>query len=103
MQDYYCDRCGAYLPEGSRRYTVNVQIVSDCDGFILFGGDTFTEEPQRIFNEIENSDDKELEEDMYQEASFILCLNCKKRFARDPLNSDAVLFKTNKNSERLFH
>lgn len=103
MSDHFCDKCGEYLPEGSLKYTVHLQIISDFDGVMLFDGDCTDEEAQRIFSRAEDIDEKELEEEVYQELSFTLCVRCKKRFAKDPFSRGSRLFRTGKNFERLFH
>ncbi|MEI6125072.1 MAG: hypothetical protein WCQ99_00825 [Pseudomonadota bacterium] len=103
MSDHFCDRCGEYLPEGTMKYTVHLQIISDFDGVILFDGDGIDEAARQIFSSPEGIDEKELEEEVYQELCFTLCGTCKKRFAKDPFSRGSRLFRTSKNFERLFH
>ena len=103
MFDQYCDRCGEYLPEGSIKYTVHIQILSDFDGVILLEGEDIAEEAQKIFGQVENMAERELEEEIFQELSFVLCGNCKREFARDPFNRGTGLFKKTRGVERLFH
>ena len=103
MSDQYCDRCGKYLPEGGIRYTVHIQILSDFDGVILFEGEEAVQEVQKNFKEDDYLDEKDLEDEIFQEFTFLLCGKCRKNFAQDPFNRGTGFFKTNKNIERLFH
>jgi len=103
MSEHFCDRCGEYLPEGCIKYTVHVQIISDFDSVILLDEDEQGSDGQGFLSSVEDMDEKELEEEVYQEISFTLCVKCKKRFARDPFNRSAKMYRTSKNFERLFH
>lgn len=103
MADLFCDRCGDYLPEGCIKHTVHIQIISDCDDVFPGDGDDSTEDIQHFLREIKDKDERELEEEVYQEISFILCGKCKKRFAQDPFNRGLRLFRANRSFERLFH
>jgi len=103
MADYFCDRCGEFLPEGSIRYTVHIQILSDFEGIILFEGEEFSGESQHIFNNAHEAGDQSQEDELFQELSFVLCGKCKSKFTRDPFNRGTGFFKSNKAVERLFH
>ena len=103
MTDHFCDRCGCFLPEGSIRYTVHIQVLSDFDGMILFEGDDVSDDTQVFCNETDPSDTGDMEDDLFQELSFILCGKCKKRFSMDPFNRGVGLFKASRNIERRFH
>lgn len=103
MVDQCCDRCGEYLPEGSIKYTVHIQILSDFDGFILCEGEDCAEETQKQSGGVDSFDEQELDDDVFQELTFVLCGNCKGRFAGDPFGRGAGFFKTNRNARHLFH
>lgn len=103
MADHFCDRCGEYLPEGSMRYTVHVQILSDFDGFVFFEGESAPDDSPGFCSDDDCVDTAELEEDLFQELTFVLCGKCKRRFARDPFNRGLGLSSAGKRMERLFH
>ena len=100
MADNMCDRCGTYLPDGSMRYTVHIQILSDFDGFILVKDDELAGEIQSM---LDTKDEADVTDEIFQELSFTLCVSCKKRFARDPFNRGHSPFKAYRNKEHLFH
>ncbi len=103
MADHFCDRCGEYLPDGSLRFTVHVQILSDFDGMILLDGDYPNSDLDAAYREAESMASGDPEDEVYQELAFILCSKCKKRFIRDPFNRGGTLFRNGNNMERLFH
>ncbi|MBN2107283.1 MAG: hypothetical protein JW832_07630 [Deltaproteobacteria bacterium] len=103
MSDHFCDKCGEYLPEGSLKYSVQIQIISDFDGVILCETDDPGMEAQEMLEAADAMDEQELEDEVYQELSFVLCSRCRKRFSRDPFSRGARTYRTSKNFERIFH
>jgi len=103
MSDHFCDKCGEYLPEGSLKYSVQIQIISDFDGVIVCETDDLEMEAQEMLEAAEEMDEQELEDEVYQELSFVLCSRCRKRFSRDPFSHGARTYRTTKNFERMFH
>jgi hypothetical protein len=103
MSDHFCDKCGEYLPEGSLKYSVQIQIISDFDGVIVCETDDPEMEAQEMLEAAEDMDEQELEDEVYQELSFVLCSRCRKRFSRDPFSHGARTYRTTKNFERMFH
>jgi len=101
MSDCYCDRCGAYLPEGSERFTVHVQVVSDVAGMVCDGQDcdhTCFSMQEGGAHEVEDYDDE-----LYQELSFMLCNKCRQRFTQDPFSRGRGMLTTRPAAERMFH
>ena len=103
MSDHFCDKCGEYLPEGSLKYSVQIQLISDFDGVMVCDTADSELETQELMEEAEEISEQELEDEVYQELSFVLCSRCRKRFARDPFNRGARTYRTTKNFERIFH
>jgi hypothetical protein len=103
MSDTYCARCGKSIPEGNLKYMVHIQILSDFDGVIPYSEEDLSEEIQTILKSMETMDGQELEDDVYQELSFVLCERCKKQFARDPFKNEKTSFPYSKKLENLIH
>jgi hypothetical protein len=82
---------------------VHIQILSDFDGVLPYTDDDLSEEIQAVLQNVDTMDAQELEDDVYQEISFVLCEKCKKIYARDPFSSDKVVFPYNKKLENLVH
>ena len=98
MADHYCDRCGELLTDGSVRYAVHVHIFPDYDATCLCDQDLSDESAGE---ELEGQD--EIDEEPFQEITFVLCQKCKQRFAYDPLNRGAGMRGRHLNIERVFH
>lgn len=67
-----CYRCGRYLPAGSLKYVVHLKVYADFDGFLSVPDEDLEGEMDRILEEIEWRNAKELEEEVYQEMVFLL-------------------------------
>jgi len=103
MADAFCARCGQEIPEGSVKYIVHIKIISDFDGFIPYSEEDTSEEIQRLLREMEDMDVQEVEDDVYQELSVYLCIQCKKKFTRELITSEEDDFSSNKNLRNVFH
>lgn len=103
MADLFCDRCGDFLPEGSLRYTMHVQIVSDFEGVMVLEGDDIAVDMRTIFKAQDVADHYDFDDEGYQEISFMLCPKCKDRFMHDPFNRGAQQQRAHRNVDRLFH
>ena len=103
MKDTFCAKCGQALYEGSVKYTVHIKIVSDFDGFIPCSEKDSSKEIQRLLKEMETIDVQELEDDVYQEFALYLCLQCKKNFTKELINSEEEHFSPSKNLGNVFH
>ncbi len=64
---------------GDTRYRVNVRIESDFDGFIGEEEDS-DDTINDLIRQIESSRQEELEDGVYEEMNFILCVNCREMF-----------------------
>lgn len=73
-----CDHCGKELPPGTTKYIVDITLFADRDGLIDDEID-IEEKIRGLINEMEKKDWKEIEEDVYEEYSLILCRRCRNR------------------------
>ncbi len=101
MSDCFCDRCGAYLPEGSERFTVHVQVVSDVAGMVCDGEEC--DHACFSMQDCAGSDAENYDDELYQELSFVLCNKCRQRFTQDPFNRGRGMLTTRPAAERMFH
>ena len=101
MSDCLCDRCGVSLPEGSERFTVHMQIVSDVAGMVC---ETQSCESSCFsMRECADTEISDYDDELYQELSFMLCNKCRQRFAQDPFNRGRGMLTTRPAAERIFH
>jgi hypothetical protein len=79
-----CDLCGKRFKKGGTRYRINLEVVSDFDGYI----EDFSRKPddylklkiEKALKETEEMTEKELEEEIYLKRNWLVCVNCRERF-----------------------
>jgi hypothetical protein len=76
-------RCGKELPGGSLTYIVQIKVFADFDGLLLEPEEGIENQMKRLIDQIERSDPKELEREVYEEFTLILCKSCRDRFAEE--------------------
>ncbi|MBW2306399.1 MAG: hypothetical protein JRG73_05620 [Deltaproteobacteria bacterium] len=85
MSKQDCYKCGRQLEPGSLKYVIKITAVSDFDGVIQEPENQDIEgEINHILREIEEWPAYELEKDVCQEISFVLCKACKEHFLLNP-------------------
>ena len=83
MKGRQCHRCAKDLPPGSLAYVAHVRVYADFDGVIREPEEEIDQHLERIFKEAERSDPLELEKEVYEEFTLLLCKSCRDRFARE--------------------
>jgi hypothetical protein len=81
-----CDVCGKRFKKGQTRYRINVEVISDFDGYI----EDFSKKPQdylekkiqKTIKETEELTEKELEEEVYLKRHGLVCVNCREEFLK---------------------
>ncbi|MBI4666873.1 MAG: hypothetical protein HY751_10750 [Nitrospinae bacterium] len=77
-----CDRCGVMIQPGDVRYMVKVTVKVDDGGVI--NQPISEEEMKNIIDQLSTISSDELEKQVYEERSFILCPTCKRAFMDRP-------------------
>jgi len=72
-----CMRCGTDLPYGSLVYVVQIKVFADFDGVILDPDEESQHPMEKLLEQIQKADPKELEKDVYEELMFVLCKRCR--------------------------
>ena len=81
-----CAQCGKRLKKGGLKYKIKVQVVSDFDGYL----EDYSRKPldylekklQTLERDLTCRTEKELEEDVYIEKSFLVCEECRDIFVK---------------------
>jgi hypothetical protein len=102
MIRYCCDLCHRPLnPDQDLRYVVKMEVFAAFDPSAdADRGDEHNhlEEIREILEELEQSDDSSIGEDVYRELKFDLCPDCQRKFVKNPLGREtAKLFEFSKN------
>lgn len=77
----HCDICGKRFKKGGTRYRVNLEIISDFDGYI----EDVSKKPEdhlekkigEVLEETEHMSEQELEEEIYLKRNWRVCVNCR--------------------------
>jgi len=102
MIHYSCDLCKREIePEHDLRYVVKMEIFAALDPT---PASTEAEddrdnllEIQDILQRLEDSEDEQIGDDVYQTLRFDLCPECRKRFLKNPLARDVKQFDFSQN------
>ena len=88
-----CDYCKRTIDlEEEVRYVVRMEIFAAVDAGDPEGEDDrdYLQEIEDILNRDEAGSESVLSDDVYQQARFDLCEDCRKKFVRDPLGRKSV-------------
>jgi hypothetical protein len=81
-----CDLCGKRFKKGGTRYRINLEVISDFDGYI----EDFSKKPQdylkekvaRILDQTKEMTEEELEEEVYLKRNWLVCVTCRDKLVR---------------------
>lgn len=80
MKKRQCMRCGVELPYGGLVYRVQVKVYADFDGVLLDPEEESHQSLEQLLKQIQEADPKELEKEVYEAFTLILCKSCRDRF-----------------------
>jgi hypothetical protein len=103
MRDRTCWRCGKELPLGGLAYVVNIKVFAEFDGLLLEPEEGIDNELRRLMEQVEKSDPKELEKEVYQEVTLYLCKSCRDRFVEEIQHPWEGPFQIRKDPDRILH
>jgi len=83
MKDRKCSRCGRDLPAGSLAYVANLRVFADFDGVLLEPEEGVDRQLKQVLDRIQECDPRELEQDVYEEFTLLLCKRCRDRFVEE--------------------
>ena len=81
-----CEVCGKRFKKGGTRYWVNLSIISGFEGYI----EDFSRKPEdhlekkidEVLKETEHMSERELEEEVYLNRRWLVCVGCRARFLK---------------------
>ena len=80
MKERQCVRCGKRLGPGSLVYVAQIKVFADFDGVIPEPEGDLDSQMRGILEQIQESDPKDLEKEVYEEFRLLLCKSCRDRF-----------------------
>jgi hypothetical protein len=103
MKEQHCMRCGKELPPGSLSYVVHIRVFAGFDEVLLEPEGEIDQQMKQILKQIEKSDPEDLEKDVYEEFTLILCKSCRDRFVKETQHPWEGPFQTKKDPDRILH
>src|SRR5258708_1526429 len=99
MIHYTCDLCKREIdPEQDLRYVVKLEVYAALDPNPTDSDDRDNLlEIQDILQRVEDEQDDQIGEDIYQTLRFDLCPECRKRFLKNPLGREVKHFDFSQN------
>jgi len=91
MIHYTCDLCKREMgSDESLRYVVKMEIYAAFDPVVVDDESDrdHLEEVQDMLDRLDDADDPNIGEDVYQQLRFDLCPECRRKFGRNPLGRD---------------
>ena len=80
MRERECWRCGKRLAPGSLVYVAHIRVFADFDGVLLEPEGEMDHHLKQLIDQMENTNPEELEKEVYEEYSLLLCKSCRDRF-----------------------
>ena len=103
MEERNCFRCGKELQPGSLFYIVHVKVFSGFDGILSESAEGIDQQLKGLLEAAQHLDPKELEKDVYEEITLIVCKSCRDRFVDDIRHPWEGPFRIRKNPDSLLH
>ena len=103
MKERQCLRCGRSLPPGSLAYVAQINVFADFDGIVLEPEGEIEEQVKRVLDQIQDVDPKELEKEVYEEITLLLCKGCRDRLVEETHHPWEGPFWIRSGGDRMVH
>jgi len=103
MVEQHCMRCGKELPAGELAYVVQIKVFAGFDGLLPEPEGGIDHQFRKILDQIEKSDPKELEKEVYEEYTLLLCKSCRDRFVDETKHPWEGSFQIRRDPDRFVH
>jgi hypothetical protein len=96
-------RCSKELPAGDLVYVVQIKVFAGFDGLLSEPEEGIDNQLSRILDQIEKSNPEELEKDVYEEFTLLLCKSCRDRFVDETKHPWGGPFQIRRDPDRFIH
>jgi hypothetical protein len=103
MKERNCFRCGKELQPGSLFYVVHIKVFSGFDGILMEPTGDIDQPLNQLLEQTQQLDPKELEKDVYEEITLIVCKSCRDRFVDDIQHPWGSPFRIRKDPDPILH
>ncbi len=103
MKGKNCFRCGKELEPGGLFYVVHIKVLSGFDGILSEPAEGIDEQLRKLVEQTQHLDSKELEKDVYEEITLVVCKSCRDRFVDEIQHPWEGPFRIRKDPDSLVH
>jgi hypothetical protein len=103
MEKRNCFRCGKELQPGSLFYVVHIQIFSGFDGILTEPTEDIDQQLSHLLERVQHLDPKELEKEVYEEITKVVCKSCRDRFVDEIQHPWEGPFRVRNDPDPLLH
>jgi len=82
---------------------IHIKVFAGFDGLLLEPEEGIDKELRRLMDQIDKSDPKELEKEVYEEFTLLLCKSCRDRFVDGIQHPWEGPFQIRKDPDRTIH
>lgn len=83
MKEKNCLRCGKHFEPGGLFYVVHVRVFSGFDGTLSEAAEGVDQQLKSLLEAVQELDPKQLEKEVYEEITLIVCKSCRDRLVDD--------------------
>ncbi len=103
MKGKNCFRCGTELEPGGLFYVVHIKVLSGFDGILSEPAEGIDKQLRDLIEQAQHLDPKELEKDVYEEITLVVCKSCRDRFVEEIQHPWEGPFRIRKDPDSLVH
>ncbi len=103
MKGKNCFRCGKELEPGGLFYVVHIEVLSGFDGILSEPAEEIDKQLRDLIEQAQHLDPKELEKDVYEEITLVVCKSCRDRFVEEIQHPWEGPFRIRKDPDSLVH
>jgi len=103
MEERKCFRCGKELQPGSLFYVIRIQFFSGFDGILTEPTEDLDQQLNDLLEQVQHLDPKELEKDVYEEITMIVCKSCRDRLVDEIQHPWQGPFRIRKDPDPFLH
>jgi hypothetical protein len=103
MKEKNCARCGKGLQPGSLFYVVHMRIFSGFDGILSEPEEGIDQQLKELLKQTQHMDPKELEKEVYEEITLIVCKSCRDRLVDEIQHPWEGPFRVWKDPDSILH
>ncbi|MGA2315083.1 MAG: hypothetical protein ABSG71_01715 [Thermodesulfobacteriota bacterium] len=103
MEERNCFRCGKRLQPGNLFYVVHIKVFSGFDGILSEPAEGIDEQLKALLEQTQNLNPKELEKEVYEEITWIVCKSCRDRFVDEIQHPWEGPFRIRKDPGSMLH